>query len=102
MPAQIRRQFFHGGLEVPDSMDQRYRDSFQQMLKMARALYDAGILIVVGTDGMAGFTLHRELELYVQAGIPALKVLSRAHHETRSGVGIDRSWKIGRRDPGGG
>ena len=75
MPAQIRRQFFYGGLEVPDGMDQRYRDSFQQMLKMARALYDAGIPIVAGTDGMAGFTLHRELELYVQAGIPAPKVL---------------------------
>lgn len=37
------------GLEVPDGMDQRYRDSFQQMLKMARALYDAGIPIVAGT-----------------------------------------------------
>jgi serine/threonine protein kinase len=30
MPAQIRRQFFYGGLEVPDGMDQRYRDSFQR------------------------------------------------------------------------
>jgi len=75
MPAQIRRQFFYGGLEVPDGTDQRYRDSFKQMLKMAKALYDAGIPIVAGTDGMAGFTLHRELELYVQAGIPAPKVL---------------------------
>jgi len=75
MPAQIRRQFFYGGLEVPDGMDQRYHESFQQMLKMAKALYDAGIPIVAGTDGMAGFTLHRELELYVQAGIPAPKVL---------------------------
>ena len=28
-----------------------------------------------GTDAIAGFTLHRELELYVQAGIPAPEVL---------------------------
>jgi imidazolonepropionase-like amidohydrolase len=75
LPAQIRRGFFYGGLEVPEGMDQRYRDSFQQMLKMEKALYDSGIRIVAGTDGLAGFTLHRELELYVQAGIPAPKVL---------------------------
>jgi len=75
MPAQIRRGFFYGGLEVPEGMDQRYRDSFQQMLKMTKAMYDAGIPIEAGTDGLAGFTLHRELELYVQAGIPPAKVL---------------------------
>jgi hypothetical protein len=75
MPAQIRRQFFYGGIEVPEGMDQRYRDSFQQMLTMAKTLYDAGVPIVAGTDGLAGFTLHRELELYAQAGIPSAKVL---------------------------
>jgi imidazolonepropionase-like amidohydrolase len=75
MPVQIRRGFFYGGLEVPEGMDQRYRDSFQRMLQMEKLLYDSGIRIVAGTDGLAGFTLQRELELYVQAGIPASKVL---------------------------
>jgi imidazolonepropionase-like amidohydrolase len=75
LPAQIRRGFLYGGLEVPQGMDQRYKDSFQQMLKMTKALYDAGIPIVAGTDALAGFTLPRELELYQQAGIPAPKVL---------------------------
>jgi imidazolonepropionase-like amidohydrolase len=75
MPAQVRRGFFYGGLEVPNGMDQRYRDSFQRMLDMTRALYSSGIPIVAGTDDLAGFTLHRELELYVKAGIPAPKVL---------------------------
>jgi len=75
LPAQIRRGFFYGGLEVPEGMDQRYRDSFQQMMKMTKAMYDAGIRIVAGTDGLAGFTLQRELELYERAGIPAAKVL---------------------------
>jgi hypothetical protein len=32
LPAQIRRGFFYGGLEVPDGMNQRYQDSFTQML----------------------------------------------------------------------
>ena len=78
MPAQIRRGFLYGGLEVPDGMDQRYQDSFAQMLKMEKALYDAGIPLVAGTDSLAGFSLHRELELYQQAGIPAPKVLQLA------------------------
>jgi imidazolonepropionase-like amidohydrolase len=42
---------------------------------MVKALYDNHIPIVAGTDAMAGFSLHRELELYVQAGIPSAEVL---------------------------
>jgi imidazolonepropionase-like amidohydrolase len=78
MPAQVRRSFLYGGLEVPDGMDQRYQDSFQRMLDMTKAFYDAGITIVAGTDSLAGFSLHRELELYASAGIPAPKVLQLA------------------------
>jgi hypothetical protein len=78
LPAQIRRGFLYGGLEVPEGMDQRYRDSFGQMLKMTKAFYDAGIPIVAGTDSLAGFTLPRELELYEAAGIPSPKVLQLA------------------------
>jgi imidazolonepropionase-like amidohydrolase len=40
-----------------------------------RTLHDSGLRIVAGTDGMAGFTLQRELELYAQAGIPPAEVL---------------------------
>jgi amidohydrolase family protein len=75
LPTQTRRGFFYGGLQPPGGMDQRYREAFQQMLKMTKALYDAGVPIVAGTDALAGFSLHRELELYEQAGIPAAKVL---------------------------
>lgn len=75
LPTQIRRNFFYGGLQPPEGMEQRYQDSFQQMLKMTKALYDAGIPLVAGTDALPGFSLHRELELYEKAGIPAAKVL---------------------------
>lgn len=78
MPAQVRRGFLYGGLQVPEGMDQRYQDSFQHMLEMAKVFYDAGVPIVAGTDSLAGFSLHRELELYAQAGIPAAKVLQLA------------------------
>jgi imidazolonepropionase-like amidohydrolase len=78
VPAQVRRGFLYGGNAVPEGMDQRYKDSFRQMLKMLKTFYDAGIPIVAGTDSLAGFSLHRELELYEAAGIPAPKVLQLA------------------------
>jgi imidazolonepropionase-like amidohydrolase len=41
-------------------------------------LYKAGIPIEAGTDALAGFTLYRELELDVRAGIPPAEVLKLA------------------------
>jgi imidazolonepropionase-like amidohydrolase len=78
LPPQLRRGLLGGGLPVPEGMDQRYRDAHRMMLRMVKAAYDAGIPIVAGTDGFAGFTLHRELELYAEAGIPAPRVLQLA------------------------
>jgi imidazolonepropionase-like amidohydrolase len=75
LPAQVRRGMLGGGLPVPEGMDQRYRDSSRALLRMVKLLYDRGIPIVAGTDGANGFNLYRELELYVEAGIPAPKVL---------------------------
>jgi imidazolonepropionase-like amidohydrolase len=53
----------------------RSRASFAKMVDFIGRCYRAGIPIVAGTDGPAGWTLHRELELYVRAGIPAAEVL---------------------------
>jgi cytosine/adenosine deaminase-related metal-dependent hydrolase len=75
LPPQVRRGFLTGGLTIPDGMDQRYRDSFAKMLALVKLMHDSGITIVAGTDSLPGFGLHRELELYVQAGIPAPEVL---------------------------
>ncbi|HEY7213417.1 MAG TPA: amidohydrolase family protein [Thermoanaerobaculia bacterium] len=75
-PATVRRAIFGGGLNPPAELVQRYRDSYRAMQNLVRALHDAGVTIVAGTDAMAGFSYHRELELYVDAGIPATDVLS--------------------------
>jgi len=45
------------------------------MLRMTKRMYDAGIPILAGTDATAGLWLHRELELEVRAGIPAVQAL---------------------------
>jgi imidazolonepropionase-like amidohydrolase len=77
MPLQVQRYWRAGGggLPVPDGMNDTYLKSFEVMLKILKMLHDRDITIVPGTDGFAGFMLHRELELYVRAGIPANEVL---------------------------
>lgn len=64
-----------GSLSIPAGMEETYRASFNNILKMVKVLYDNGITLVPGSDGFAGFTLHRELENYVKAGIPNKEVL---------------------------
>jgi len=78
LPAQVRRGLLTQGLTPPPGMDETYRKSFGKMLDLTGLLYRAGIPIEAGTDSMAGFALHRELELDVQAGIPPSQVLQNA------------------------
>ena len=76
LPANVRRGFYNGGLTVADeATDKKYNASFANWKRMTRELFDDGVTLVAGTDNLAGFSLHRELELYVSAGIPANKVL---------------------------
>ena len=49
------------------------------LLKIIGALHKANIPIVAGTDvGVPGHTLHRELELYVKAGLTPLEAIQTA------------------------
>jgi imidazolonepropionase-like amidohydrolase len=75
LPPQVRRSLLSGGLPIPEGREQQYRASAEALLHMVKRLHDANIMLVAGTDNMPGFTLHRELEMYVQAGIPAPDVL---------------------------
>jgi len=98
LPPQVRRGFLTGGLPVPEGMDQLYRNSYRSMLEMVRRVYEAGIPIVAGTDALAGFTLHRELELYVEAGIPAAEVLRIA--TLQAATIANRADQLGSIEPG--
>jgi len=67
---------------------------------MVYRLYVAGVPLVAGTDSLSGFGLHRELELYVAAGIPADKVLRLATlgaAEVMSADAITGSIAVGKR-----
>jgi imidazolonepropionase-like amidohydrolase len=52
---------------------------FHEMLGCIRALHEGGVTLVAGTDkAIPGHSLHRELELYVEAGIPPMAVIQLA------------------------
>jgi imidazolonepropionase-like amidohydrolase len=98
LPPQERRALLIGGLPVPEGRDPQYRAAGQALLHMVKRLYDAKIMLVAGTDNMPGFTLHRELEMYVQAGIPAPDVLRIA---TLNGAKVlERDAELGSIAPG--
>jgi hypothetical protein len=78
LPPQVRRSLLSIGLTPPAGMEERYQHSFTKMVELVGVLYRAGIPIEAGTDSIAGFALHRELELDVEAGIPANRVLQNA------------------------
>ena len=61
-------------IETPED-DAAYRGGFQRIVDTIRLLHDNGIRLLPGTDDGTGFTVHRELELYNRAGIPAAEVL---------------------------
>ncbi|HZO14225.1 MAG TPA: amidohydrolase family protein, partial [Polyangiaceae bacterium] len=75
LPVQVQRWFKTGGLVVPAGKDAQYSGAFDKALEMVKALYDAKIPIVAGTDSIAGLTLHHEIEAYTRAGIPAADAL---------------------------
>ena len=54
---------------MPKGKEAAYREAFPAMLRLLKALHDAGVTIIPGTDALAGYMLHHELELYARAGI---------------------------------
>jgi hypothetical protein len=57
----------------------RSRAVFPKVLRFARLLYDAGVPLMIGTDGTGGGPIYaRELHNHVLAGIPPWEVLRMA------------------------
>lgn len=75
MPADQRGNVAAKSSFAPVEQKQMYDASFDKMMQMLKKLYDNGLLLVAGTDGGEAFALEHELELYVQAGIPAERAL---------------------------
>ncbi|HEV2964653.1 MAG TPA: amidohydrolase family protein [Candidatus Angelobacter sp.] len=66
-------------LGSPTSESERFHARMAESRAVIGALHKAGIPIVAGSDtGLVGYGLHRELELYVQAGMTPLEAIQTA------------------------
>ena len=90
LPPQVRRGLMSSGLTPPPGMDEQYKKSYAKMVELVGMMYRAGIPIEDGTDSLAGFSYHRELELDVAAGIPPEKVLQNATLNSARIMKLDR------------
>jgi hypothetical protein len=68
LPVQTQRGALTGGIPV-EGKDELYKRSYDKMLALVRALQDAKVTVVVGTDSLAGLALGHELELFVRGGL---------------------------------
>ena len=93
-PPHVRRAQLSGALEVPKDKAAAYAEAFPAMLKLLKGLYDSGVTIVPGTDALAGYTLHHELELYGQAGIPSAEVLRLATLTPSLVMGVAKDYGV--------
>ena len=90
LPVQVRRGLYAGQLPIQPGDDEKFRASWKRTLELVHELWAAGIPIEAGTDGFAGFSLHRELELDAEAGIPAPQVLQLATLGAARIMGMDK------------
>ena len=89
LPPQVRRGMLSNALVVPKGEEDAYREAFPAMLRLLKALHDAGVTIIPGTDSFAGYGLHHELELYARAGIAPAEVLRMATLTSAQVIGAD-------------
>ncbi|HET9626684.1 MAG TPA: amidohydrolase family protein [Kofleriaceae bacterium] len=90
LPAQVLRTARNGGLAASAELRATYRASFAALRQLVKLAWDRNLRIVAGTDDVAGLSLPHELELYVQAGIPAPDVLALATLGAARVMGLDR------------
>jgi len=76
LPPDIQRSRKAAEMDIPDDATAAlYTRSFDKLVEFVGRMYKAGVPIVAGTDELPGFTLQRELELYVKAGLTPSQVL---------------------------
>lgn len=92
MPEQERQDVASQTSFAPVEQKATYMASFQTMMNMLKKMYDNHILIVSGTDGGEAFALQHELELYVQAGIPALNALQTATYNAAKDCSLQNKY----------
>jgi hypothetical protein len=89
LPLNQQRYFLLGALPVNEHTS-RYPATFDKLLAMIKALYDAKVPLAVGTDNIPGLMLHHEMVLFARAGIPNAAVLRIATLDSARNMGMDK------------
>ena len=98
LPVPLQQLFTSMGM--PAKQAAALKPRYESMLNLIKVLYDAGITLVAGTDmGFPGYSLPRELELYVESGLTPLQAIQTATITPATVMGMDKitgSVKIGK------
>ncbi|UHQ24174.1 amidohydrolase family protein [Lysobacter sp. 5GHs7-4] len=89
-PPQAQRNLSWGALKPPHGKEEAYQQALPTMLQLLKAVHEAGVTILPGTDALAGYMLHAELEVYSRAGIPNAEVLRLATLTPAQVMGVDK------------
>jgi len=99
LPLPLQSLFINMGM--PAANAKKFEPLMASSIKLVKVLHDNGVIIVAGTDmGFAGFSLAREMELYVKAGLTPLEALQTATILPAKVMQLDKqsgSIKIGKR-----
>jgi imidazolonepropionase-like amidohydrolase len=88
LPPDTQREFRVGTMQIPnEATAKRYQKSYAKMVEFTGLLHREGVSIVAGTDTFAGFGLHSELALYVQAGLTPAQAIKVATYDAAKRLG---------------
>lgn len=76
---------------APPAREARLSEYYKDMLAVLSELHRQGLTVVAGTDqAIPGYSLHRELEIYVQAGFTPMEALQAATSAPALVMGLDK------------
>ncbi len=89
IPTELAEQLTD--VEPPNENSALGEKVFQKEIEIVEALHRAGIPIVAGTDqSVPGYSLHREMEIYVEAGFTPMEAIQAATIVPARAMGIER------------
>lgn len=83
---------------INSGMSARFQPMVPQMFSTARRMHESGVIIALGTDRTFGASVHMELELLHEAGIPLADLLRIATLNGAIYLGLER--ELGSIEPG--